>query len=66
MRTRDPQAAIVDELKRQGALCPEDAVEQHAVRQALGMPSTHFDAPVADLTDRGIVGTILGALYLKR
>lgn len=65
MRTTDPQTAIVDELKRQGAFSPEDAVVQHAVRQALAMPAARFDTPVAELTDRGIVGTILGALYLK-
>lgn len=65
MPTRDPQTVIVDELKLRKALSPEDAVEQDVVHQALSMSTSRFDPLVADLTDRGFVGTILGALYLK-
>ena len=62
----DPQTAIVEELTRKAAFSPEDAIEQHAVRQSLGMLMAPFDAAVSHLTDTGIVGCVMDALYLKR
>ncbi|GAW36929.1 hypothetical protein RA2_04004 [Roseovarius sp. A-2] len=66
MPTKDFQSAIVGELERQAAFSPEDAIEPHAMRQSLGILMTPFDAAVSDLTDRGMVGSVMGALYLKQ
>jgi hypothetical protein len=66
MPTKDFQSAIIGELERQEAFSPEDAIEPRAMRQGLGIPMTSFDAAISDLTDRGMVGSVMGAIYLKQ
>lgn len=66
MTAKDHPTTIVGELTRKEAFSPENAVDQHAVRQTLGMLMNPFEAAVADLADKGVIGVVMGELYLKQ
>lgn len=61
----DVSNAILDELRREAAVGPEAAVDASGVRRAIGAREHEFDASVSELTAFGMVGMIIGDLYLK-
>lgn len=66
MRERNLRQAILEELERQEATGPEQAVDPVAVRQGLGALERDFEAALEDLADTERIGLVVGQLYLRR
>lgn len=58
--------AILEELERQEAIGPEQAVDAMAVRQSLGALVPDFEKALEELTSMERVGVVAGQLYLRR
>lgn len=66
MEPESLRQAILEELERQDATDPEQAVEVMAVRQTVGALQADFERALAELTDRERVGLVVGKIYVRR
>ena len=66
MEQESLRQAILEELERQDATDPEQAVDVMAVRQTVGALQADFERALAELADRERVGLVVGKLYVRR
>ncbi len=66
MAAKTLRQAILEELERQEATGPEEAVDVMAVRQSLGALEHNFEAALEELTRMERVGFVAGQIYSRR